>query len=77
MEHLVADLQGLLGREAVEEPDEADLIGEAQAIVVAAASGDLGQVFLRQRCFADHLPPREGKWHHGWSQSHQKKRTSF
>ncbi len=69
MEHLVGDFQGLLGREAVEEPDEADLIGEPQTVVVAAAFGDLGQVVLRQGRFADQPPPRERKRHHGWSQS--------
>ena len=61
VEQLVADLQGLLGREAAEEPDEADLIGEPQTVVVAAAFGNLGQVVLRPSRFADHLPPRERK----------------
>ena len=68
-QQFVADLQGLLSREAAEQPDEADLVGEPQAVVVAAALGDLGQVGLGQGRFADHLSPREGEWRHGWSQS--------
>ena len=68
-EQFVADLQGLLSREAVEQTDEADLVGEPQAVVVAATFGDLGQVGLGQGRFADHLSPREGEWRHGWSQS--------
>ena len=61
VEQLVADLQGLLRGEAVEETDEADLIGEPQAVVVAAALGDLGQVSLGQGGVADHLLPREAR----------------
>ena len=45
-QQFVADLEGLLIREAVEQPDEADLIGESQAVVVAATFGDLDQVGL-------------------------------
>ena len=55
MEQLVADLQGLLSREAAEQPYEADLVGERQTVVVAAALVDLGQVGLGQGRFADHL----------------------
>ena len=69
VEQLVADLQGLLSREAAEQPDEADLVGERQTVVVAAALVDLGQVGLGQGRFADHLSPRESEWRHGWSQS--------
>jgi predicted regulator of Ras-like GTPase activity (Roadblock/LC7/MglB family) len=58
-QQFVADFQGLLIREAVEQPDEADLIGEPQAVVVAATSGDLDQVGLGQGRLADHLSPRE------------------
>ncbi|QDV39619.1 hypothetical protein ElP_75910 (plasmid) [Tautonia plasticadhaerens] len=42
-QEFVADLQGLLGWEAAEEPDEAELIGEPEAVVFATAPGDLGQ----------------------------------
>jgi len=58
-QQFIADLQGLLIREAVEQSDEADLIGEAQAVVVAATFGDLDQVGLGQGRLADHLSPRE------------------
>ena len=68
-QQLVADLQGLLSREAAEESDEADLIGEPEAIMVATAPADFGQVGLGQGRFADHLSPRESEWSHGWSQS--------
>ena len=69
VQQLVADLQGLLGRKAAEQPDEADLIGEAQAVLVAATLGDLGQVGLGQGRLADHLSPREREWRHVWSHS--------
>ena len=60
-QELVADLQGVLSREAAEESDEADLIGEPEAIMVATAPADFGQVGLGQGRFADHLCPREGE----------------
>ncbi len=47
-QQFVADLQGLLIRKAAEQSDEADLVGEPQAVVVAAALVDLGQVSLGQ-----------------------------
>jgi hypothetical protein len=59
-------------REAIEQSDEADLIGEPQAIMVAAALGHFGQVGRGQGRFADHLSPRKSKRCHGWSQSVQK-----
>ena len=68
-QEFVADLQGLLRREAAEQPDEADLIGEAQAVMVAAALVDLVQVGLVHGGFADHLSPRKGDQCHGWYQS--------
>jgi hypothetical protein len=64
-QQLVADFQGLLGREAMEQADEADLVGESQAVVLAAAVGDCGQIGLGQGRFADQLPPREGGDRHG------------
>ena len=72
VQQFVADLQGLLSRETAEEPDEADLIGEPQAVVIAAALGDLDQVGLGQGRLADHLSPREGEWRHGCPRSSRK-----
>jgi hypothetical protein len=69
-QEFVADLQRLLEREAAEQPDEADLIGEPQAIVVAAALVDLGQISPAQGGFTDHLSLRNDGQHHGWSHSH-------
>jgi hypothetical protein len=40
------------------QPDEADLVGENQAVVATAAFGDLGQVGLGQGRVA-HICPRE------------------
>ena len=68
-QQFVADLQGLLSREAVEQTDKADLVGEPQTVVAAAALLDLDQIHLGQGCFADHLSPREREWRHGWSQA--------
>jgi hypothetical protein len=45
-QQFVADLQGLLSREAAEQTYETDLVGERQTVVVAAALVDLGQVGL-------------------------------
>ena len=56
-QQFVADLQGLLSREAAEQTNEADLIGEPQAVVVTATLGDLDQVGFGQGRFADHLSP--------------------
>jgi hypothetical protein len=70
-QEFVADLQGLLVREAAEQADEADLVGEPQAVVVAAALADLGEVGRGQGRLADQLSPREGEWRHGWHQSVQ------
>jgi hypothetical protein len=55
-QQLVTDLQGLLRREAMEQADEADLVGEPQAVVVAATLGDLGQISLGQGRFPNQLP---------------------
>lgn len=56
-EQLVADFQGVLRGEATKEADEADLIGEPQAIRVAATLGDFGEIGFAQGCFTDHLAP--------------------
>jgi hypothetical protein len=40
-QQFVADLQGLLIREAAEQSDEADLIGKPETVVVTATFGDL------------------------------------
>jgi hypothetical protein len=56
-QQFVADLQGLLSGEAAEQANEADLIGEPQAVVVAATLGDFGEVGLAQGRLADHLSP--------------------
>ena len=56
-QQFVAHLQGLLSREAMEQTDEADLIGKPQAIVIAATLGDFDRVGFGQGRFADHLSP--------------------
>ena len=66
-QQFVTDLQGLLSREATEQSDEADLIGESQAVVISAALGDLGQIGLGQSRFPDQLPSRVGEWRPGCS----------
>ena len=75
-QQLVAELQGSLGGEAMEQADEADLVGEPEAVVVAAAEGDLGQVGLAQGRVADQLPPGEGGGRHG-RRTRPGKRASF
>ena len=64
-QQFVAHLRGLLSREAVEQTDESDLVGEPQAVVVATTFADLDHVGFGQGRFADHPSPREGGWRHG------------
>lgn len=73
VQHLVADLQRLLSGEAVEQADEADLVGEAEVVVVAAALSNLGQVGFGQGRFPDQL--RTGERQVCRRQDHQTRKT--
>jgi hypothetical protein len=42
------ELEGLLLREAIEEPDEGDLVGKAKPVMRAPALGELHEIFLGQ-----------------------------
>lgn len=55
LQEFVLDLQRLLGRQAVEESHETDLIGEAQAVMVPPALGHRSQVFGRKGGLLDQL----------------------
>ena len=52
-QHLAVDLEGLLVREAPEDTNKGDLVGEAQSIGDAAAAGDLLSVALKEAAIAD------------------------
>ena len=52
-QHLAVDLEGLLVREAPEDTNKGDLVGEAQSIGDAAAAGDLLPVALKEAAIAD------------------------
>ena len=43
-QQVIEEFQGLLRRKATSQPQEAQLLGEAQAVMRAAAMGDLGLV---------------------------------
>ena len=64
-QQLVDDLEGMLGGEPVGQADEDDLVGEPQAVVVAATLLDLFQVLRGQSRLGDEplaRERREGRW---------------
>jgi hypothetical protein len=42
------ELEGLLLREAIEEPDEGDLVGKAKPVMMAPAPAELHEIFFGQ-----------------------------
>jgi hypothetical protein len=53
---VVEDLEGLLLRKSVQQPNEGQLVGEAESVLRPAALADLRQVALGEGRFALELP---------------------